>query len=131
MPYVPLFTVLEDHKPAKPAKPSPFGSWKVTAEGPCGTYQLGIYHGHVAVIALHLAKHPGYILKFMRVGDGEEQHYAFRRGAGVHVSMGAMVGKKQEDRTRWLSDFLNLDPSTGIEVRDSMYYGSAFVVHKG
>lgn len=131
MPHVPLFTVLED---PKPDTPSPFGSWEVTTEGDVEgrtVHRLGIYHGHVAVVALHLAKHPGYSLRFMRVGDGEEQHFAFRRGAHVHVSVGAMTGMKQEDRTRWLRDFLDLDPSTGIEVQDSPYYGAALITHEG
>jgi hypothetical protein len=116
---------------------SPVGWWKVTTEGDCegkSVRDLGMFYGHLAEIAFHLAPKCCYSLTFdpknkplpaVRpvydvVKEVQEVFVVLNIDSGTwHMS--------REDRVDYMSNFLDCNE---VEVCDGNYYASTKLVRK-
>ena len=111
---------------------NPVGVWRVTTEGDVEgrtTKDLGIWQGHVCNIAFQLAHKAYYTLGFRAAQFGDSHiklpEFIDTKSKSVHIFMDIDTqtwNLSSKDRVRWFKNFLNLDDSSNVEVKESNYY---------
>lgn len=124
-------------KLAAEAKPvlgldSPIGEWHVTTEGDeegRSTKDLGTHYGHVVDIALRLAGHAFYSLRF--APPAPAKHIENRPSHVAHIALGIDTGTWDYDghtRAKALNAFLHKQLADApFAVEESNYYASVLV----
>ncbi len=108
---------------------SPYGTWKVTTEGDCGTRDLGIHKGYFDKIAFALADKVLYNLQFTKIADIEDKSYVPTRDS-VDISFNIdseTWNMTPEQRVQFFEDLLGwvpMDDTIGTKVYKSNYYAS-------
>jgi hypothetical protein len=119
--------------PANNSYNNPIGVWHVTTEGDVEGYttkDLGVWYGHVCNIAFHLAHKSSYKLEFTPVSS---MNYSTVSGVTVSKNKNVDISMNidsntwnltPKNRVKWFENFLNLDNSSNIEVKESNYYAA-------
>lgn len=123
---------------------SPVGWWKVTTEGDeegRSTEDLGVYYGHVAEIAFHLADKVFYKLEFSPESGNPPpaKHPTYEaKKKSVWISLDSesnTYGMSPEARALWFTKWLNVtDPKIvcwGKAPTGCTYYAGCYLELKG